>query len=95
VHPLKPICVMATVALIALLALSGCGSSTEPTFASAVAHSPAMAWLFEGMKHEDDELDAREKVEEAPHSREEVEEAREQAEQAQLEAAPEPQGEGG
>jgi hypothetical protein len=91
----KPICLLATLALLALPALSGCGSSTEPSLASAIAHSPTAGWLFEGMKKDDDEADAREQVERTPQTGEEREEAREQAEQVQLESAPEPQGEGG
>jgi hypothetical protein len=85
-HARQGLCAVLLLALIAAPALSGCGGS-EPTVASAVAHSGLLGGLVDGLKREDDEAEAKEIREAAPQTREEREEAHEQAERATIESA--------
>jgi NAD(P)H-dependent flavin oxidoreductase YrpB (nitropropane dioxygenase family) len=79
---------LAVLALLCAPVLSGCGGgeATEPSVASAVAHSGILGGLVDGLKREDDEAEAKEERETAPQTREEREEANEQSEVATVQA---------
>jgi hypothetical protein len=73
---------LAVLALLGALVLSGCGSD-EPTAAVAIAKSGMLGPIGEQLKREDDDTEAAELRETQPESREEREEAHELAEEAE------------
>jgi hypothetical protein len=80
------LCALATLGVLAAVALSGCGSSSEPTAAVAFVKSGLLGGFGEQLQHEDDEQEVEELRQEAPQTREEREEAHERLEQATIEA---------
>jgi hypothetical protein len=88
----RRVCLLLVLALL-VPALSGC-SNSEPTVASAIAHSGVLGSVGEQLKREDDEAEAQEIREQAAQTPEERREQRERAESSAIEANPagEPQG---
>jgi hypothetical protein len=87
--PRKGLCALVALALFVAPVLAGCGG-TEPTAASAIAHSGILGGVLDGLKQEDDEAEVKELRETEPQTREEREDAHEQAEAAAIAAAQEP-----